>query len=182
MILYTDAMVDIETVATSNNAAIITIAAVRFDALNSDKEMKTLELLIDVEDAINNWKLDVDSGTIEWWGKQSKEAQYAAFEKGPRITLDVALSSLAKFVGGSSRLWCQGMNFDPVILDNAYRAVGQPSPWMYYNWRDSRTLLSFFNDLPKKSGTAHNAVDDAVWQAEMVQHCLKKLNVEYLRS
>ena len=181
MISHSDAMIDIETIATSTNAAIITIAAVRFDALNADKAMQTLELLIDVDNAIDVWKLDVDPGTIDWWGKQSKAAQYAAFEKGPRLTLDDALAKLSKFVGGATRLWCQGMNFDPVILDNAYRAVGQPSPWMYYSWRDSRTIMSLFTDLPKKSGTAHNAVDDAIWQAEMVQTCLNRLNVEKLR-
>lgn len=180
MILPPDCMVDIETIATSNNAAIITIAAVRFDALNRTDHMETLELLVDADDCINQG-FDVDEATLVWWGKQSPEAQFAAFEKGPRKTLAQALAELSRFVFTCDRIWCQGMNFDPIILENAYRKLSQPIPWMYWKWRDSRTLLSLVSDLPKKDSRAHDAVYDAVWQAQMVQRVLQNLNVERIR-
>lgn len=180
MILPPDCMVDIETIATSNNAAIITIAAVRFDALGRSDKMETLELLIDADDCISRG-FDVDESTLTWWAKQSPEAQFSAFEKTPRTTLDQALSELSKFVFTCDRIWCQGMNFDPVILENAYRKLGQPIPWMYWKWRDSRTLLSLLPDLPKKDNRAHDAVYDAIWQAQMVQQVLQTLHVERIR-
>jgi hypothetical protein len=173
-------MIDIETIATTPNSAIITIAAVRFDALARTDKMETLELLIDVDDCMGRG-FDVDPNTLDWWGKQSPEAQYAAFEKGPRLLLPDALTSLSRFVFNTQRLWCQGMNFDPVILENAYRKIGQTVPWMYWKWRDSRTLLSLLAELPKKDSRAHDAVYDAVWQAKLVQQVLQTLKVEGIR-
>jgi len=180
MIAPADCMIDIETIATTPNSAIITIAAVRFDSLGRSDRMETLELLIDADDCISQG-FDVDEGTLEWWGKQSPEAQYAAFEKGPRLALSHALDSLSKFVFSADRLWCQGMNFDPVILENAYQKFGKPVPWMYWKWRDSRTVLSLIQDLPKKDSQAHDAVYDAVWQAKCVQDVLQTLKVERIR-
>lgn len=180
MIAPPDCMVDIETIATTPNSAIITIAAVRFDALSRADNWDTLELLVDADDCIGRG-FDVDTNTLEWWGRQSPEAQFAAFEKGPRVPLDQALAQLSKFVFSAERLWCQGMNFDPVILENAYQKLGQTIPWSYWKWRDSRTLLSLMPDPPKKDNRAHDAVYDAVWQSQRVQEVLKSLKVERIR-
>jgi hypothetical protein len=180
MIAPPDCMVDIETVDTKTTAAIVSIAAVRFDALGRGDNMQTLELLIDLDDCFAAG-LTYDDGTIAWWSNQTEAVKYKAFEAGPRLKLADALVELRTFVAGSTRLWCQGMNFDTPILENAYRAAKVNIPWNYWQWRDSRTLLSFFRDLPKKDKNAHDALYDATWQAKMVQHCLKKLELEDIR-
>lgn len=176
-----DCMVDIETVGTAHNAAILSIAAVRFDSLSRSDSIKTLEILIDVDSCFNAG-LSWDEGTIKWWSQQSKEIQFKAFEQQPRISLTEALDQLSHFVSGSSRLWCQGMNFDPVILESAYIATDKFLPWKYWQWRDSRTLMSMFRNLPKKDSNAHDALYDAVWQAKIVQDCIKRLGVEEYSS
>jgi hypothetical protein len=173
-------MVDIETIDTKPTAAILSIAAVRFDALSRGQNVSTKEILIDLDSCFGAG-LTHDDGTIAWWGRQNEAVKFKAFEAGPRLLLADALADLTSFMAGSSRIWCQGMNFDAPILENAYRAVGLNIPWNYWQWRDSRTLLSFYSDLPKKDKNAHDAVYDATWQAEMVQLCIKKIGLENLR-
>lgn len=176
-----DCMVDIETVGTAHNSAILSIAAVRFDSLSRSNRIETLELLIDVDSCFQAG-LSWDEGTMKWWSKQSPEAQFKAFDQQPRLDLSSALDQLTQFISNSSRLWCQGMNFDPVILESAYIATGKFLPWKYWQWRDSRTLMSMLQDLPKKDGTAHDALYDAVWQAKIVQECIKRLGIEEYNS
>lgn len=172
-----DCMIDIETVGTSHNAAILSMAAVRFDSLSRSDKLETLELLIDL-DSCFQVGLVYDEGTLSWWKRQSTEVQFKAFEQQPRVSIHDALDDLSKFVSGSSRFWCQGMNFDPVILESAYIATNKFLPWKYWQWRDSRTLMTLISDLPKKDGSAHDALYDAVWQAKIVQTCLQKLQIE----
>ena len=67
-------------------------------------------------------------------------------------------------------VWCNGMNFDLPILENAFQAVGARTPWSYYNGRDYRTLKGMFpkelvNRLRVKPTVAHDALDDARAQA-----------------
>lgn len=173
-------MIDIETLGTQPGAAIISIAATRFDALARNDNAIDLEILIDADDCLNNWNMDYDPVTIEWWEKQAPEVRYTAFEKGPRVTLVQALEQLTLFTSGASRLWCQGMNFDPPLLEAAYTVCKLPRPWQYWQWRDSRTLLSFVSTVPAKGKGAHDALYDVKWQAEQVQYCLKQLGVRSL--
>lgn len=175
-----DCMIDIETIGAIPGSAILSIAAVRFDALARSDQTIEFEVLIDPDDCLVNHNMTYEQVTLEWWEKQTPEVRYTAFEKGPRVTLAQALEQLAHFTSGSSRLWCQGMNFDPPLLEAAYHICGMPRPWDYWQWRDSRTLLSFVPTVPAKGKGAHDALYDVKWQAEQVQYCLKQLGVRTL--
>jgi hypothetical protein len=175
-----DCMIDIETLGTQPGSAILSIAATRFDALNRGKTSMDFEILINPDDCLVNWNMSYDADTIAWWERQAPEVRTKAFESGPRTTLPKALVQLSAFVSGSTRLWCQGMNFDPPLLEAAYALCSIPRPWQYWQWRDSRTLLSFVDSVPRKGKGAHDALYDVKWQAEMVQYCLRQLGVEKL--
>ena len=64
--------------------------------------------------------------------------------------------------------------FDIVILENLYRQIGKPAPWQYYSIRDSRTLLKALGDDRKGGALLHNALADAVSQAEAVQSAVNR--------
>lgn len=52
--------------------------------------------------------------------------------------------------------------------------MGLPCPWLYYNIRDSRTLLKALGDSRQGGALLHNALADAVSQAEAVQDAVRR--------
>jgi hypothetical protein len=115
-----------------------------------------------------------DPKTIEWWNEQSDEAK-AAFSN-PVDLLD-ALVWFAAWIGryDDVLVWAHGPQFDVSILGAAYNALGLPEPWHYRAPRDTRTLFDVAGITDHSAwldkhatGTTHNALDDALCQAEAV--------------
>ncbi len=77
-----------------------------------------------------------------------------------------------------TRIWSHGEAFDIPIYEYAAHAVGFKAPCHYRAGRDTRTLFELAGvrteDLPFV-GTKHNALDDAVHQARVVQMAMRKL-------
>jgi exodeoxyribonuclease VIII len=71
-------------------------------------------------------------------------------------------------------VWSHGSNFDIVILENAYKAIGQAAWWKYSNVRDTRTLFDLAEHKYVSKG-GHDALDDAMRQAEAVAYAYNKL-------
>ena len=158
-----DFMVDIETLGTRPGSVILSIGAVHFDA-ETGEFGEDFYLAIDPKssEAIG---ATMDVSTIQWWMQQSADAQQAAF--AGVVTIDVALSLLAASFRrcDPSRLWAKPPSFDLVLLESAYRAVGQEIPWSFRINRDCRTLFDITGAIQPDIGTAHNALDDAKSQA-----------------
>lgn len=159
-------MIDIETLGTKSTSAIVSIGAVEF---NSDGIVRMFYQRVDIDDCLKHG-LTVDGPTVEWWMCQGDAAR-AVFDD-PGIPLDAALVLLAQeFDWGDKKVWCNGLNFDLPILDNAYAACGFRSPWAYYNGRDYRTLVKEVYSAGEVSkarvepAVAHNALEDAKAQA-----------------
>ena len=169
-----DIMLDIETLATSPDAVVLTFGAIKFDPFNPSIQMSDgIYFRINVDEQID---LDrrVDEGTVAWWGTQSAEVREEALGETDRVSLEDFTKALNKFVVGATRIWAQGPVFDIVILENLYRQIGKPAPWQYYAIRDSRTLLKALGDDRKGGALLHNAMADAVSQAEAVQSAVKR--------
>ncbi len=152
-------MLDLETMGTNSNAAIIAIGAVRFDKKVTDKfyEVVTLQSCVDAG-------LEMDASTVMWWMDQSKEARDQFKRDG--IKLKFALFQFAAWAGEGAEVWGNGASFDNAILANAYSKCGLEQPWAFYNDRCYRTVKSMNKDIKlKRVGTYHNAVDDAESQA-----------------
>lgn len=74
--------------------------------------------------------------------------------------------------------WGKGADFDLVIMRNAYRAIRRSTgsdiiePWSFRDGLCCRTMIELFSSLPgmapTEEGTAHNALDDATWQAKYI--------------
>lgn len=163
-------MIDIETLSTRTNAAILSIGAVTFDMRKMTLGERFYATISATScEAVG---LHVDAATVEWWQKQSETARQQAF-KGEHA-LPGALRMLTEFIEGSmvaqkSRcIWGNGANFDPVIVESAYRACKMATPWDFWGVRCFRTFKNiWFNvEAPERQGTHHNALDDAIHQAE----------------
>ena len=169
-----DIMLDIETLATSPDAVVLTFGAIKFDPFDTSKEMSDgIYFRLDVDEQIDLGRR-VDQGTVAWWGTQSAEVREEALGETDRASLDDFTKALNKFVVGATRIWAQGPVFDIVILENLYRQIGKPAPWQYYSIRDSRTLLKALGDDRKGGALLHNALADAVSQAEAVQSAVNR--------
>lgn len=156
-------MVDLETMGTRSNAAIIAIGAVKF---SRDKGIiDRFYRIVDLQSCIDTG-LAVDGATIMWWLKQDDLArdQFNLFKS---TSLSKSLSEFSYWIGGGDKeIWGNGAAFDNVILANAYRVVSQNTPWEFYENRCYRTMKAIFPHIKKNTiGTHHNAVDDAETQA-----------------
>jgi len=166
-----DLMIDIETLATTPDAVILTIGAVEFNPF-SDDIGDTLYSRLDVEQG----NRVIEDNTIEWWGKQDKHLQEEAFSDGDRIQLEDSLKKLTKMVVKNNRVWANGISFDIPILENAYRSYGMHPPWNFWDVLDTRTIYKI-NPNKSKLGNSHNALEDCVNQIVLLQESLKSLNV-----
>jgi hypothetical protein len=83
------------------------------------------------------------------------------------IGLGNALIHFAEWMRGEVNVWGNGAAFGNVILRSAYAACGLLPPWEFWNDRCYRTLKNLRPDIKlERSGTHHNALDDAITQAE----------------
>ena len=168
-------MVDLETMAVSPSAVVLTLGAVHFNPYGTGYSDKIyFRINIDDQDVLNR---EIDPSTIDWWSKQDPAIMEEAFSSDNRIPLVDAIDQFHKFAWGCSAFWSHGSVFDIVILENIYRQLGKPVPWQYWQIRDTRTLfdLGFDPDMPTAS--KHNALEDAIRQAVGVQNMYRKLNV-----
>lgn len=167
--LFADVMVDIETTGTGPDAAIISIGAVAFDRA-AGVLGPFFYTTINLASAIATGG-QVDADTMTWWMKQSEVAR-AVFTNGPQLGLCEALDTFTAWLHDKCapreqiRLWGNGADFDPVILAATYRRIGVKAPWDFWNTRCFRTVRGEHKSIAyERTGTAHNALDDAISQA-----------------
>lgn len=156
-------MVDLETMSTRSNAAIIAIGAVKFSKNKGIYD--SFYRNVDLQSCID-LGLAVDGDTVMWWLRQNDKAR-GQFELHESTLLSEALVAFAYWCnGGDKEIWGNGAAFDNVILANAYSALNKPLPWKFWEDRCYRTVKNLFPNIKqKRTGTHHNAVDDAETQA-----------------
>lgn len=161
-------MLDLETMGNGSNAAIIAIGAVRFDTEVTDKFYETVAL-----DSAVASGLEIDPDTVMWWMKQSDEAR-SQFDRQSEH-LRTALMLFTQWIGDNAIVWGNGSDFDNVILANAYKKCGLTVPWRFWNNRCYRTIKNLNHDIKMaRTGTYHNAVDDAESQANHLLRILSR--------
>tara|TARA_B100000902_G_scaffold318951_1_gene311059 strand:- start:1454 stop:1993 length:540 start_codon:yes stop_codon:yes gene_type:complete len=177
--MTTHAMIDIETLATTPEATILSVGGVKFNPYSNEEPHTFFDAKLDI-DAQTELGRDVDQGTLEWWAKQPQHIQDIAFTDEGRTSLSDFTSSLNKWLVGCQEIWCQGPQFDMVIIENLYKQLGTHQNWAYWQIRDSRTVFSMMDVDPRKGiqEDLHSAVDDSKWQAKCLQTCFFMLNIK----
>jgi hypothetical protein len=168
--MATHVMLDLETLDSGSNAAVVSIGAVKFDPMG-DELGETFYQVIDFESAMKFGR--VNGKTLKWWLRQSKAARDAiTIEEA--CQLDEALLGFNEWYGPdpTTPVWGNGATFDNVIMSNAYLATGIDKPWGYMADRCFRTLKSAILppvNPPLRETVVHNALDDARHQALWLQ-------------
>ena len=163
-------MLDLETMSTIPNAAILSIGAVRFSDVGiADTFYQTVSLSSSMVAG-----LTVDSDTIMWWVGQGNDA-IESLQKDA-IELPEALQAFIEWVGEEPFIWSNGANFDSVIIENAMRETDLKCPWHYGNVRCHRTITKLCHNVPKVLPLVpHHAMEDAKAQSLHLIECLRKL-------
>jgi len=179
-------MLDIETMSTEPDAAIITIASAHFNprVINTDEELRALpsfSMTIDLEDNERCGR-HISAGTVKWWLSQSKGAQDDLLNSHQH-KLSQVLQKFGLWVTNHpqkpTQAFANGPEFDHVILQNACKQLGVMWPFRYWQSQSLRTVQLMAwpdGDMPDITfGTAHNALDDVYKQIRVVQYAYAKL-------
>lgn len=175
--MNTDIMIDLETLATSPNAAVLTIGAVKFDPFGDElREPSCEKFYVRVDlDSCDRIGLVTNDDTIAWWANQSKEAQDEAFSPDNRVDIVDAMHQLYKFCWGAKRVWSHGAAFDVVICEHIFGKIQKAVPWKFWEVRCTRTLFDIGINPERPPVLKHHALEDAWNQAVGVQHVFQKL-------
>lgn len=201
-------MVDLETLGTDQSAPILSIGAVLFDPQVQDTfqtlHERSFLRLVDVEDAVRVCG-PADGGTIKWWFTQT-DAAIKRLVSGDCMPLRDALNDLwayshsrhAKQAGWlrsspvATHIWSKGPDFDCKILAHACKQTKVRYPFHFSTQRDVRTAQDFGfpnGELPVFSTgrgehevVHHDARDDAIMQALMVQACFRQVGLARVRT
>lgn len=151
---HIDITFDLETAATTPNAAVMQVAAV---AWMRDAESCPFDLGPDC-DVIFNGHVDLrtcvvdgfdfDQQTVAWWSRRSDAAKRAVTAGLPEPVNEVFadfinwINEVMKIMNAKSVcLWCQGMDFDAAILRNVCKKYDLQQPFPYQQFRDCRTII-----------------------------------------
>jgi len=168
-------MIDLETLGLKYNAAIISVAAVRFN-ITTAEEIDYFHQNITWESAL---KYGVaDPNTVKWWSQQSDGAKAGLTTPAQRPIEDV-MNDLMEYLGNDCIVWGNPELFDIGKLEYFYKGL---EPWKWWNIRDMFTIKQIgkgiFNFEPKHipfKGNKHNALDDARHQANYVSEIYMKI-------
>lgn len=163
-------MVDLETLATSGDAAIISIGAVAFDP-DTGELGETFKVNVDGASSQAAGG-HVDAKTVAWWFGQSAEARAHLNDPAP-VSIKAALEAFSAFcwsnLGPEFYLWGNGATFDNTVLRTAYERLGLPdlpAPWRYTRDMCYRTVKNLHPEIElKREGVFHDALSDAISQA-----------------
>ena len=167
----TDVSLDIETLGTEEGAIVLSIGAVEFDT-QSDKMIDTFYVNIDVISSLN-FGLIANKDTVDWWSDQERDKAHDMLLEDQR-PLPTALLMFSDWLTriGPQNIWAKPPKFDCGLLEAAYRATNIPVPWDHRKPLCVRTAIRMSGINEKEipfSGTEHNALDDAIHQAKIVQ-------------
>lgn len=164
-------MLDIETMGSNSNSAIVSIGAVEFNIQNGNTGR---EFYINVSlQSCLDMGLKINASTVMWWMAQSDEAR-KKFTEGGAVHIAEALQKFGEFVndcGSDSQIWGNSARFDLGIMSDAYSKNNVKIPWDFRQERCVRTLVSFLpeiKNMTKFLGTAHNPIDDCHFQ---IRYC-----------
>lgn len=170
-------MLDLETMSTHANAAIVSMGACANDGRPDFYARVDLQSCMALG-------LKVDASTIMWWLQQEKAAQLALCGQGH--SLSGALQNFAKWLKLNNQsdddhkpveceLWAFPASFDVTILEQAYKALGMRTPWHYRAPRCLRTAAALFPNVPKVTATTkHDALADAKAQMQWLEAILQE--------
>jgi len=168
-------MLDLETLGTGAEAAIVSLGACAFD-LETGQILDTFHQKVMFSPSMGK----IDASTVLWWFQQSEEARAALLE-GEKLPLIDVLRNFRDFATKAQvdGLWSNGPTFDEVILRAACERLDVHLGISFRLSRCCRTFFMLAKDLqmPRLAfeGVKHNALDDAINQAQAMSAVYRRV-------
>ena len=168
-------MFDLETLGTAPRSVVLSIGAVVFyPEVNVVDHEFYIELNPKQKDRI------IDPDTLAWWLKQDINPPLSGL-----VSLGDAVDCLSIYIKNQCRehnatpiLWANGIDFDWGLLKEIYNDLNYSLPVKYNAVRDQRTLARLFPEIKLEErpvGSAHNALEDAKYQAKHLMNILSHI-------
>ena len=167
-------MLDMETCALEENAAILSIALMPF-SMDGSAVPEPLYLVVDTMSCFMAGMAMTSSQ--EWWVKQEAAAK-AELLRAEKVSIAEVFREIDGYLSALAEeytlvIWSRGINFDLPKFEYCYRRfVEKPLPYNYWSVADVRTALRMaginHHDFAFE-GTRHNALDDCRHQIKMIQ-------------
>lgn len=174
-------MLDLETLATSPDAAVVSIGAAFFSLeAEGDGICGQHVCVLDLNEQLGRLKRYVSGSTVRWWMQQDQAAR-SVFSQ-PETHAAVALQAFNQWLPPDPHLWGNGADFDLPIILSLYEQLVLTPLWKFYNHRCFRTLKNLhpklYDEAARKFSNPlkHNALADATWQAQVAVHILRKVS------
>ena len=179
-------MLDIETLDSSDTAAVVSIGAVKmnYSTLEISEEYQCIFSDLDGQLELGRTK---NEDTMKWWANLPTHASEPLFY--PELfgeilrTTKEGLTELSEFCK-NCYVWGYGSMFDNVIIRSIMRDYSVKPLWHYRDDMCARTLINVFpmaSNIPRV-GTHHNALDDARTQMNWLREIIitKDLPIRYM--
>ena len=168
-------MIDLETTDTVQTAGVLSIGVVNFDLLSGETH-GTFYRRLGLEQA--QLLGTTSQSTLDWWQRQDPAVREEAFT----AVHDAFITAieLAEFLRPAVGIYGNGATFDISILEHWYAAQGLPHPFGF-RARDCRTiediakLRGIYRNQWPRTGSHHNAIDDATYQATYITGMVRGL-------
>ena len=95
--MATHGMIDLETLGVTNDCAILTVGAIKFDPYSDTEPHSGLYLRVNVDEQTELGRT-VDDNTLEWWGKQDPKIREEALGDNDRVSVNELLKQLNKYL------------------------------------------------------------------------------------
>lgn len=173
------AMIDIETLDTSPTSLILSVGACIFDPYSDTEPHSKTTFYPSVEEQFEYGRT-VSDATLAWWKKQDVAILEASLTEDNRCSLASFAAKLNKFLVAVDKIWCQGPQFDMVIIENLFGTINHHRNWKYWQIMDSRTLFQLMPEDPRRKiqQNLHDPAEDAYWQAVCVQQCFSHFSIK----
>lgn len=162
-------MIDLETLSTHPNAMVLSVGACVFN------QGRVAEWRHWVLDRSKQHRRRIDVSSVEWWMGQGDQAKAAVFNIADEDLINpyqmrnelVGLATQYNVV----KWWAHSPSFDMITLNSLLNEEVFP----FRDWLDTRTIMwASGTKMTRDGGTAHNAADDAIRQAQYLIDLFKQ--------
>lgn len=176
-------MLDLETLGTEADAAVLQVGACAFDPTTGGV-LATFEQNVLLADKDQG---RIDPNTLLWWMKQDPAVRAGVFEQGAAVSLSGSMLGLSDWMSNANvarepvRIWANAPTFDCAIVRACFRRCGlRTNPWSFRDERCHRTLLAIGESMGlarlARLSAAHSALADAVHQAHEASAILQAIS------
>jgi exodeoxyribonuclease VIII len=181
-----DIMLDIETLGRGHDAAVIALAAIRFDPYHVSTR-KDPYYFVTIDESGAKKYGSTDPETIAWWNQQDPQVRELVFSG--LTSPEAAYGGFKRFCEGAENVWAKSPSFDCVIMESLGERLDEAFmndmtfPFDFRHQLDVRTVTEIagqirdferpltYIDLPP-----HHPLGDCIRQVAHVQLSIQALD------